>query len=439
MAREKDFFIKEEEVVKPVVNHMTINIRSVDRTSKDVGNWWTELQNAESVYYPNRSGLYDVLSTVELDGTLSGLIDKRIKSVTNKPLYFKKDGKKIDELDQLTKKEAFKSLRKHRFQFNTHGLYGLEIIPGKEFSFNKIPIKHINVERKLITKEQWGNDGFSYDGMWNIIVKGVPGYFGLLNKCAPYALWKKGDMGDWARYVEVFGDPFIIFTYDANDVKTKTELDEIMRNIGSGNRIQLPKQAGLDVKDGKQSNGDGALQDKLRLACNQEMSIIVLGVTETTTSSSSSGYAQSKVHAQQQDEIRKDDMDDELAFFNSPQWLAIQKSYGLPYDGEWCYEEEIDLDKVQKQVNIIKIVRTMQPVDDDYVYKTTGIPKPDNYIQEKSKMEKRQDAVIASGKKPADPKNDKEKKTGNKKPASLSAWEKFRSTLADFFAPAPKD
>lgn len=430
---------------KVVINHTKITIRSADRTFKDISHWWNALQQAESVYFANRSDLYDIFATVELDGHLTGIIDKRIRSTVNKKIYFKKADKKIDQLDELLKLEAFKTLREERFKYLTHGVYGFEFIPGAEFKFNCIPIKHINTQVKRITKEQWGIEGFDYENVWNIIVKGKPDWFGFLNKCTPYAIWKKGNMGDWAQYIEVFGQPMIIFTYDAHDEKTKLELDNMMRNIGSGTKLQVPKQVELKMEDGKQNNGDGALQDKFRLACNQEMSVIVLGVTETTTSSSSSGYAQSKEHGEQQDEVVKDDMDNELKFLNSAQFIAILKSYGYPVEGgEFCYEEEVDLEKVKKQVDIVMTVSKRQPVDDDYVYEITGIPKPANYEALKSQMEEERKAALESKSgSPQVGKTEKKKAPGSKladdDEDDLSWWKRFRHSLADFFDPALTD
>lgn len=445
--------VKLEDQGKTVINHMPVTIRSVDRTFKDISSWWNALQQAESVYFANRSDLYDIFATAELDGHLTGILNKRITNVTNKRLCYKKAGKKVDELDKLINSEAFKQLRKERFKYITHGVMGIEFIPGAEFTIKTIPLKHINTQVKRITKEQWGVEGFNYENVWNIIVKGEDNNFGILNKCTPYAIWKKGNMGDWAQYIEVFGQPMIVFTYDAHDEKTKQELDNIMRNIGSGTKLQVPKQVELKLEDGKQNNGDGDLQDKFRKACNEEMSVLVLGVTETTTSSSSSGYAQSAEHGKQQDEVTKDDMDDEQKFFNDPKVLTIIKSYGYPVDVEtgsdedgFYYEEEMDLDKVKKQVDIVMIVGKRQPVDDDYVYEITGIPKPANYETLKAAMEEERKAALA----PAggiDPK--KPPKGGGPKPKpkdqsdddedDLTWWKRFRHSLADFFDPAPTE
>jgi hypothetical protein len=421
----KEVEVTTPEVDKQVINNFRIMISSVDRSFKGIQDWWESLQTAESVYFPSFAALYDILATVALDGTIVGIMNKRIMQCTNKPMYFKdKTGKKIDVCDELACSAEFKRLRWERFNQLFWGRFGIEAIPGPEFKFNTIPLKHIDPIRKIITKDQWGTTGMSYENVWNIIVRGERDDFGLLTNCAPYAIWKKQNFADWAQYVEIFGQPLLIFTYDAYDEATKKNIDDIMRSIGAGSRVTIPKQLSLVPMDGKSSNGDGALQDKLRLACNEEMKIIILGVTETTTSSSSSGYAQSQTHLQQQSEVKQDDMDDELHFFNSKEWLAIQKSYGFPAEGEWCHEEEMDLDKVTKQVNIVKTVKSLgTPVDDDHIYTITGIPKPTNYNAMKKEIDNERKASLQN--KLPQPPTPKDKKKKAIKDQKLTFWNKL--------------
>lgn len=389
---------------KMVINHMPVTIRSVDRSRKDITDWWNALQTAESVFYPNRSDLYDIYSTVILDAHLSGIIEKRIATVLNKKLYFEKGGKKDDSFDKLIGSENFRLMLREIMLQKFWGLTGFEFIPGKEFQFNLIPRKHIKPESCSILSEQWDQRGSSYEGVWNLWVLGDKDDMGILLKCTPLALWKKGNMADWAQYIEIFGQPFIVFTYDANDKKTKEELDTIMRNIGSGTKLQKPKQVELQIEDGKQNNGNGELQDKFRNACNQEMTVFVLGATETTTSSSSSGYAQSKEHGKQQDEVIKSDTQFIRHAINSQWFLQIVQSYGYdPGDGGFCHEKEIDLAEVATRLKIAIDAKTQAklPVGDEYLYELTGIPKPENY--DKLKEEMKQAAIPAADPPKPDP------------------------------------
>src|ERR1022692_4466165 len=82
-----------------IINELTI--RSVDRSRKDIATWRGALVSAESVYFPNRSRLYDLYEDVILDGHLSGVIAKRIDAVLNKAIFFESSGQRDPQLDKL--------------------------------------------------------------------------------------------------------------------------------------------------------------------------------------------------------------------------------------------------------------------------------------------------------------------------------------------------
>lgn len=428
-----------------VINNMPIILRNVDRTqAKDIGTWWENLQQAEKVIYPNRTRLYDTYKTVCIDGHLSGIMEKRIASIINKNVCFKKDDKEQEDFDALTDSSEFRRLLRELMLQKFWGISGMEFIPGDQFTFHCIPRKHLKPEKKIITKEQNDYTGFSYENVWNIWVVGQADDYGLLQKCAPYVIWKKGNMGDWAQYVEIFGQPFVVGKYNGFDAKTKLELDETMRNFGGSNRMMIPNEAGIEIIDGKTTNGNGDLQDKFRQACNQELSVLVLGATETTNSSSGSGYAQSKTHSQQQDIILKADMIDMMDWLNSEQFLTIAKSYGYNTDGgHFAFEEEVDTADVQARLKIATDVNKITPVSDDYIYEISAVPKPDNYNELKAEKEKQRNSIAGAEDDPADdddeeddlpdPKKKKEKKPADIKTAlkGLSVWQKIKAVFSE--------
>lgn len=426
-----------------IINNMNIRLMSVDRTSKDIAKFIDALEAAESIYMPNRSYLYDIYSQVLIDPHLSGIIDKRIAAVLNKQLYFETNSnEEVEVMDTLIQGKAFRDLLRELMWRKFWGLSGFEFIPGKEFAFNRIPRKHIKLNTKMITKDEYGDDGFSYDGVWNIWVAGDWDDFGQLLNVTPYALWKKDNMADWAQYIEIFGQPVIITKYDAFDEKTKKELDDVMRNAGSSLRLQIPNQANFEMMDGKQSNGTGDLQEKFKEACNKEMSIRILGASETTGSSSSSGYAQSKEHGMQQDEIIKNDMVDILHDLNCPQFKNILQSYGYPVqNGAFWFRDEVDYTEIKAKLSIATELNKLTPVGEDYLYDITGIPKPDNYDELVKKKEEQRNQITGNDNPDDtddDPANDKKPKKDKKKKnevekaiSGLSFWEKVKAVFSE--------
>jgi len=419
-----------------------IVIQAVDRSVKDINDWRRSHVSATSPYYANRSRLYDLYDDVQLDGTLTGLIEKRIAGVLNKNIHYNVNGQKVDEFDATIKSDVFRAAIKERILAKFWGVSGMEFIPGEKLAFISIPRKHIKPELGIIATEQSGVTGYEYKKIPNIIVCGEKNDVGLLLKCCPYAIYKRGALADWGQYIEIFGMPIRVIKYDAFDSKTKLELQEVLDESGGALALMIPKQADFEMMDGKATNADGKLQETFRKALNDEMSIIVLGNTETTSSSSSSGYAQSKEHGKQQLEITKSDIKEVANFLNSPEFITVLKSYGLPVaeGGEFEFEKEINLEDLKTKVAIDVAVSAKVPIEDDYWYNTYGIPKPANYAELRKKMDEKEKLQLQPNASPGNQnppgkKNNKPPK-GNPVKMKLSAWHKVRQTLADFFDPA---
>ena len=439
---------KTEEVKPPNLIISEINIMSADRSKKDIQSFSNALQSAESKWNPNRVTLYDLYEHIMLDGHLTGIIAKRMDSVLNKDMFYAgKDGKRKEEFDVLIESEEFREVIRKLIESMIWGVSGLEFIPGDKFCFEEIARKHIKPELGIIAFEQYGNEGFEYEKIDNVIIVGKKKDLGLLLKCAPYAIWKRGNMGDWAQYIEIFGMPIRVIKYDAYDQKTKMELRQVLDESGSSLALMIPKQADFEIKEGKASNGDGKLQESFKIACDTEMSIVILGNTETTVSSASSGHAQSKEHSKQQLQINKSDLKFVRGILNSEKFQNILRSYGFPVEegGGFQYEKDIDLAELKAKMEVDEKLAEKVPVSDDYWYETYGVPKPDNYDELVAKKEADKLAAQEVLKKNPIPAEDEEDPKKTKKPPVKSKKEdlsdkklldKIRIMLADFFDPA---
>lgn len=370
-----------------VINDMTLV--APNRNRKDAANLKASIERSESVYTPNRTQLYDLYHDVlTIDGHLSGIIEKRTDAVKNKTIRFvDKNGKKVDAYDDLIESEKFARLIELIMESKYWGVSGIQFIVGNEFDFVEIPRKHIRPEKGIITRSQYDYNGTDYTQDKFINVIGNPKDLGKLLQCSLYALYKRSGFGDFAQYVELFGQPVRIIYYDAYDTQTKQELRKILNESGGSLAMMVPKQAKFEMLDGKTSNGTGELQTRLIGACNDEMSIAILGNTETSKSSQSSGYAQSKTHEEQQLQITKSDLKFVAKKLNQKWFKDVLAAYGLPVDGNFEFEKELDLDKLKTRLEIDKEVSSKVPVADDYWYETYGIPKPDNYDELKAKQE----------------------------------------------------
>jgi phage gp29-like protein len=199
----------------------------------------------------------------------------------------------------------------------------------------------------------------------------------------------------------------------------------------------VPKQAQFQMLDGKTSNGTGDLQINFIQACNSEMSVAILGNTETTTSSKSSGYAQAKEQANQQLEITKTDLAFVENVLNGKKFLKILQSYGFPADrGAFQFSKELDTEELQKQLNIDRELSQHVPLSDDYWYEKYGRPKPDNYEELKAQKIAEVEAAREAMKKNQNSENGEQAADGDatdkKNSKNLIDW------LSGFFVKAPK-
>lgn len=396
-----------------------------DRNRKDVGKLKQAILSAERIQTPNRSKLYDLYhDMVTIDGHLAGVLDKRTSSVTNKELRFvDAAGKKVDAMDALINSRKFERLVELSMESVYWGISGVEFIVGPELDFLEIPRKHIRPEAGQITRSQYDMQGTPIEQLPWCHLFGRRGDLGRLLQCSMYALYKRSGFGDFAQYVEIFGQPVRVIRYDAYDRKTQDELRKMAQTSGASLVMMIPKQADFEMLDGKTSNGTGELQERLIRCCNQEMSIAILGNSETTTSSRSSGYAQAEVHAEQQLEVTKGDMRMVERALNDRHLLGILASYGYPVKGgRFEFVKEEDLEKKKRRLEMDLRLADRVPVADDYWYETYGLPKPDNYDELVRQREAQRAAVLETVRRASSPGKDTEKKR------------KLFDALSDFFA-----
>lgn len=437
MPKKKNEKKDEKTIVQNIV------IRPIVRTSYDVEAWRNALKAAEATVNPLRVRLYDLYADILLDAALSNLVEKRILNVTKTQLrYYSADGEEVPEMSYLIDNLQFFELREEIMQQKFWGVSLLELSrDGDVFSIYSIPRKHIRPDLGKIVWEQLGNEGIYYrDAPLNrtIVEVGKPDDLGKLLKAAPYVIYKRGGFGDWSKFAELFGMPFREYRYDGFNDAVRKELESAAEAYGSAPYAVLPREADFKVHPTPNVQGGGKLYDDLRTACNTELAILILGQTETTMSSTSSGYAQSKTHAQTEDDINADDRKFELAVMNEKVAPVLANlGYPIVQGGYFGHEIEEVEDTKSEQANVLISLKNgfNLPIDDDYLYEHFEIPKPDNYDELKNDDSS---AVIQNesdneGDEGSIPKPTRSKQRKRR----LSFQERVRLSLRDFFVHAP--
>lgn len=363
-----------------VVNKLQVT--SVIRTPQDIGKWRTAHVAAESVYSPNRTYLYDIYSDSLLDPILSGTMRKRMESVLNKDIILRSKNKDvIDTFNSTLKSRNFRKIIEIILESVYWGISGIEFIPGKEFRFNTIPRKHIKTKTQIIALQQNNlYNGIDYTKLDNVWIIGDDDNLGILLQATAYVIYKRNAMADWANFIEIFGQPIRIAKYDVHDADTQQALKETLDQAGSALSLMIPKTAEFDIQDGKTSNANGDLQANFLKYIDEQLQILILGNTETTSGQKSGSRAKAAVQQNQQSELIKSDMDLVISHLNCSHFRNILKSYGfnIPDGAYFEYTKEIDIDMLTKRIEIDSKLAALINIPPSYFYETYGIEAPAN-------------------------------------------------------------
>lgn len=376
-----------------------IDVRKPMRTEQDIPKWRQAIRSAEALN-PRRKLLYTLYADVELDGHVESVVGKRKDSVTAANWQFvDTDGKPVDAVNQLIDTIGFDDLLN---EIVLSRFWGYSVLEPKfwkgiddtwEMSAGLLPRYHYRVEAGVISYDAIGDDGINIrEGIYakTVMEVGRVDDLGLYMKAAPYQVLKRGGLGDYAAFIQTFGNPIIDATWNGVDEAQRKQLQDALDGIGAGGNIVRPEGTNVEIKENRTKDTSDSHAGFIKLL-NSEISKALLGTTETTEASKSSGYAQSKTHAEDDDDKHENDLAFVRKMLNS-RFIRLLQTHGFDTaGGRFIIQgEETELDKGQMFDMHSKLVKEHKlPVDDDFWYETYGLPKPDGYEARKKELEER--------------------------------------------------
>lgn len=417
---------KDKEKKRLTVN--TLVIRTLNRSILDVGQWRTALKAADN---GRRQKLYELYEDILIDTVLTKAVEKRINAITNAELNFMKDEKPVPEMDDLIDSPVMEEILTEIMNAKFWGKTVLELDFINGLQAYNIPRQHIIPEKGIIVINPGDDIGVEYRGDDFFLEAGQDKNFGLLFKAAPWAIIKRGNVSDWAQFNEIFGIPFKKGKYNAQDDAGRTVLEEALDKSGSAPWIVIPKETDVEVvNQGTKGNGD--LFDGLRKACNEEILILILGQTMTTTQGSS--RAQSETHKDVEEDTNKADRRFVQKILNTELLPRLEKR-GFPVKGGWfTFPDAGETIPMKDQITIHDTFQNKLGliIDPDFLYDHYGVPKPKDGILKKENPVK--DPVPDPN---AKKKDKKQKLADNLAEAEASFWTRLREGIGSFFVKAP--
>lgn len=398
----------------------------------DMNAYMQSVKAARGIDFSNRARLYDMYDSASLDLHLSGVIAKRMRGVTKIPIEFRRNGVPDDAINNQIKSPWFKQLRKDLVMSEFWGFTLVQFFLNEEgnIRYDLINRKHYDPIHRKLLKYQGSMDGVPIDDFPDMLFVGSERDLGIYAELLPAVLYKRGDMSDWAQFCNIFGMPIREYTYDAGDEDARRRVIADARRQGANAAYIHPKESELKLVEAGNKTGSSELYRAFAEYWDSKMSIRVLGNTLTTDAKSTGTQALGSVHKEEEDEMNSDDRDFILDILNYDM-RPIFASLGFNVEGgEFVYAKKDKINPAQ-QIDIVQKLSSMGlPIDDDYLYETFCVAKPDNYKQLK---EEKEAAKVAFREQLGLQVNDDDKKKQDKNTDKTA----FKQYLKSFFGLAP--
>ena len=355
------------------------------------------IKSAENVDFTQRVRLYDIYNDTLLDPHLFSVVQKRKSGVLGRKIEFRRNGVADDRVNEQIFSPWFLRFLEDALDAQYWGFTLVQFYINEKgwIDYYCIPRKHVDPVRELIKHRQDNITGEPFDTYNDLLMIRGKEPLGILARTAPYVIYKRGTLGDWAQFSEIFGMPVRKYTYDAAAPESCNATMEAAESQGGGSIYFCPDGSSLDFVESGNKTGSSELYASLVDRCNAEMSKAILGNTLTTEASETGTQALGTVHNKAEQELIEQDALFILNLLNydmTDQFAALGVYTG---GGAFVYVETEDIaatkakaELLEKAVNVFTL-----PLDDDYLYEQLKIEKPDNYEQLKAEMGKKKKAL----------------------------------------------
>ncbi|MDR1340174.1 MAG: DUF935 domain-containing protein, partial [Prevotellaceae bacterium] len=358
----------------------TIVLTQTQRFNIDMAAYMAAIRGAENVDYSRRVKLYDLYSEIMMDAHLSSVISKRKSAILFTPVVFKRDGIPDDSINEQLQSPWFLRFLSDVWDAQAWGFSLFQFyFDGQWLNYNLILRKHVDPVKRLIMHRQTDINGEGWDGFADLLFVGNPDDLGTLAQAAPYIIYKRNTMADWAQFSEIFGMPVREYTYDGNDEMARRQILMDVANDGGAAVVIHPEGSGFQFVESGNKTGSAELYERLTERCNAELSKLYLGNTLTTEASDTGTQALGTIQKKSENLINLSDRKYILNILNY-EMTDIFSAFGInTAGGSFEFVDPEEVDAPAKMAIIEKLHNMGLPISHDYLYQQFGIEKPENY------------------------------------------------------------
>lgn len=400
----------EQQLLAGQATKLAIELITLLRSAPDIGQWRTALVIAESKTNPDRRLLYQVYREVEIDSHVISVTQRLRLRCTNNPIVWRPTTKGQPTppaiqaiIDSPWFSDMVEGIIESKWwghsliqlNFLTAGYDpdtqpGIELIsrPNVRPEFGDILPAPGNTSGAIAYRQRPYTDF--------LLEVGKPNDLGIFNGIAPNVLFKRYAVKDWAEFLEVYGMPLRMAEYDPNQPGQRSELESIMRTMGSNAGVIVPKGSSMQLIDSAKAGNSSAF-DLNAAFHNAEISKAIL--LQTMTTSAGSSLSQAEVHQAAEDEAVMGYRRYVLRYLNST-FRRILQRHGISAEGAFHYDNRERLSMSQMADVLVKL-QNIADIPMSWVYETFGIPAPgpDDVIKSNTPVSSQQPDIASTAEK----------------------------------------
>lgn len=426
----------------------TIILRQPKRFNLDIADYTSAFRYAENVDIPRRYQLYNLYDDILLDSHLHSVIDRRLANVSAANISFTRKGNPDDTINEQIASPWFQRLIRDILDARFWGFSLMQFYkePSGWIDYMLVPRNHVDPTRRIILRQETDFNGTPFEEFSHLLLVGHEYDLGILRKAAPWVIYKRNDIADWAQFTEIFGMPTREYVYDTDDDDARQRAIEDAQEEGALSTFIHSKDTEMKLVESGTKTASADLYEKLCQRCNNELSKLILGNTLTTESQVNGTQSLGTVHKKEEDTLLRDDQKYVLNVLNYDM-TDIFLAMGINTKGGRFDFVDPKYTDLQSKVNIMtQLHNTFDlPIDDDYLYSEFGIEKPHDYDKQKRQH---QDKQQPSPSRPSEPASDPSQQSDSSLPSDPSSHsiqpkketpKSFLRRFRDFFVQAPHD
>jgi len=369
---------KSTKPASPVINDLRIEIRSVDRSRKDLDKWRQALQSAENILRPARNLLYDLYEDIVLDDHLTSVMAQRRLAVTTSSIAFQNNGKEVESIQKIIESEMFEEILEHILdaRFWGYSLIKADFIGEKT---ELVPRQHVIPGKGIVVQRPYDLEGIDYTKppYKNLyLAAGKTKDLGLILLASPLVLIKRGDLSDWAQFNEIFGQPLRVGEYDPNMPGQKEQLQEALKDAGAMAHMVIPVGSALKFVEANKSGASDTYKVLYEML-ESAISKLIMGQTMTTENGSS--RSQAEVHERVASKIAMSDRKYVIRYLNGVlRDMLIAQGFSEAAQGEFQFMDEEELSKANMLKMDLDIHKTVGPLKKKYYAETYNVEFADD-------------------------------------------------------------